>query len=64
MSISRYQVGPRMSQAVSAGGFLFFAVQVAEGVDAKEQTRAILSKIDVLLAKAEMDKTSIISANI
>lgn len=53
-----------MSQAVRAGGFLFLAGQVAEGADVSEQTLGVLSKIGTLLDEAEMNKTSIVSANI
>lgn len=64
MSIARFETGPRMSQAVSAGGFLFVAGQVADGADATAQTAAILEKIDALLAAAGMDRRNLVSANI
>ena len=66
MSIERFQVGPRMSGAVAAGGFLFTAGQVADdtSADVPGQTAQILAKIDALLAEAGLDKTAIVSANI
>lgn len=64
MSISRFDIGPRMSQAVRAGGFLFVAGQVAEGADAAEQTAGILEKIDALLTAARMGRENVVSANI
>ena len=63
--IKRLQTGPRMSQAVIANGFVFLAGQVGEpGASVTEQTRAILSQIDALLAEAGADKTRIVSAQI
>lgn len=63
--ITRIQTGPRMSQAVIANGFVFLAGQVGEpGASVTEQTKAILSQIDALLAEAGADKTRIISAQI
>lgn len=63
--IKRLQTGPRMSQAVIANGFVFLAGQVGEpGASVTEQTKAILSQIDALLAEAGADKTRIVSAQI
>lgn len=63
--IKRLQTGPRMSQAVIANGFVFLAGQVGEpGASVTDQTRAILSQIDALLAEAGADKTRIVSAQI
>lgn len=63
--IKRLQTGPRMSQAVIANGFVFLAGQVGEpGASVTEQTKAILSQIDALLAEAGADKTRIVAAQI
>ncbi|WP_411836666.1 RidA family protein [Paracoccus sp. ME4] len=63
--IKRLETGPRMSQAVIANGFVFLAGQVGEpGTPVADQTRAVLSQIDALLAQAGTDKTRIVSAQI
>lgn len=64
--LQRFDVGPRMSQAVKANGFVFLAGQVAADPvpSVTEQTRQILGQIDKLLADAGSDKTRIVSANI
>lgn len=63
--IKRIGTGPRMSQAVIANGFVFLAGQVGEpGTPVADQTRAILSQIDDLLAQAGTDKTRIVSAQV
>ncbi|WP_410217343.1 RidA family protein [Paracoccus sp. (in: a-proteobacteria)] len=63
--ITRIETGPRMSQAVIANGFVFLAGQVGEpGTSVTDQTKAILSQIDVLLKKAGTDKTRIVSAQV
>lgn len=63
--IKRLETGPRMSQAVIANGFVFLAGQVGEpGTSVTDQTRAVLSQIDALLAQAGTDKTRIVSAQI
>ncbi len=65
MNIERMGVGPRMSQAVKAGSLVFLAGQVADhGGSVGEQTAAILTKIDHLLAQAGSNKTRILSVNI
>lgn len=67
MSIQRFQVGPRMSQAVAHGGVAYLAGQVAldrPGASVAEQTRSILARIDALLAEAGTDKTRLLTANI
>lgn len=67
MSITRIDVGPRMSQAVVHGNTVYVAGQVAADEAAttvRAQTKAILGQIDALLAKAGTDKTKILSANI
>lgn len=67
MSIQRFGVGPRMSQAVVHGGTVYLAGQVADktaGKSVGEQTREILETIDRLLAEAGSDKTQLIATTI
>ncbi|MFN5645590.1 MAG: RidA family protein [Sphingomonadales bacterium] len=64
--ITRFDTNQRMSQAVSAGGLVFLAGQVASDTtaDAAGQTRQILTKIDELLEKAGSGREMMLSANI
>ncbi len=67
MSITRIEVGRRMSQAVVHGDTVYLAGQVAakpEGASVGEQTRQVLAQIDALLATAGTDKTKLLSATI
>jgi len=67
MAIERIQTGPRMSQAVIHNQTVYLAGQVAaeaKGGSVAEQTKDILSKIDVLLAEAKSDKSKILSATV
>ena len=66
MTIERYEVGPRMSQAVVHRGVAYLAGIVADDLvpSVTEQTRQILAKIDRLLAAVGSDKTRILKANI
>lgn len=64
MNITRYESGPRMSQAVVHGDTVYLAGQVGDGDTVAGQTRAILSKIDHLLATAGSDKSRLLSATI
>jgi enamine deaminase RidA (YjgF/YER057c/UK114 family) len=67
MTIKRFEVGPRMSQAVVHNGTVYLAGQVAQGAkgaSVKDQTAAILKQIDALLAAAGTDKSKLISATI
>jgi enamine deaminase RidA (YjgF/YER057c/UK114 family) len=64
MSITRHQVGPRLSQAVVHGDTVYLAGQVAEGSSVKAQTEAILAKVDGLLRTAGTDKRKLLSATI
>ncbi len=67
MSITRIDIGPRMSQAVVHGSTVYLAGQVAAdpaGKSVAEQTRTILAQIDALLAKAGTDKTRILTTTI
>ncbi|MCW6510937.1 RidA family protein [Lichenifustis flavocetrariae] len=66
MTIKRFDVGSRMSQAVSAGGFVYVAGQVADdrkaGIEA--QTRDVLAKIDALLSQAGTTKSKLVAVNV
>lgn len=65
MSIRFISPGPRMSQAVVHGDRVYTAGQVDDGAsDVAGQTRAILAKLDALLAQAGTDKSHVLSANI
>lgn len=66
MTIKRFKVGPRMSQAVVCNGIAFLAGQVADdpSQDVAGQTRQVLSAIDKLLGEAGTDKSRLLSANI
>jgi enamine deaminase RidA (YjgF/YER057c/UK114 family) len=63
--ITRFEVGPRMSQAVRHGNTIYLAGQVDDSSpDTAGQTAAILANIDRLLAAAGSRKENILSANI
>src|SRR5262245_40464578 len=66
MTIQRFEIGPRMSQAVVYGGVAYLAGIVADDLvpSVGEQTRQILAKIDRLLQTVGSDKTKILKANI
>ncbi len=67
MSIQRFEVGERMSQAVVHGDTVYLAGQVAQdapGGSITEQTQNILDRIDRLLAQAGSDKSKALSATI
>jgi len=66
MMIQRYQAGGRMSQAVSANGFVFVAGQVAKDRKAgiAGQTRDVLAKIDALLAEAGTTRAKLVAVNV
>jgi enamine deaminase RidA (YjgF/YER057c/UK114 family) len=64
MTVVRLDAGPRMSQAVVAGGLVFTAGQVAEGPTVTAQTEAVLAQIDALLARAGTSKANLVSATI
>jgi enamine deaminase RidA (YjgF/YER057c/UK114 family) len=66
MSLTRIEVGPRMSQAVVHGNTVYLAGQVADDPvpSVAEQTKQILARIDRLLAEAGSDKSKLVSANI
>jgi enamine deaminase RidA (YjgF/YER057c/UK114 family) len=64
MSIQRFDIGPRMSQAVRYNGVVYLAGQVAKGATVREQTTSILKQIDSLLEQAGSDKSKLLSATI
>jgi enamine deaminase RidA (YjgF/YER057c/UK114 family) len=67
MSIERFEVGSRMSQAVVHGGTVYLAGQVAKNAPAQPvaaQTEDILATIDRLLAQAGTDRSRLLSATI
>jgi enamine deaminase RidA (YjgF/YER057c/UK114 family) len=66
MTIQRYEVGPRMSQAVVHGGVAYLAGIVADDLtpSVADQTRQILAKIDRLLAAVGSDKARVLKANV
>ncbi len=67
MSIQRFEIAERMSQAVVHGDTVYLAGQVAQdapGGSITEQTKNILDRIDGLLAEAGSDKSKALSATI
>jgi enamine deaminase RidA (YjgF/YER057c/UK114 family) len=67
MSIKRFDVGSRMSQAVLHNDTVYLAGQVARnapGGSVAEQTKDILAIIDRLLGEAGSDKSKLLTANI
>ncbi len=66
MTVKRFKVGTRMSQAVVHGDTVYLAGQVADdpSVDITGQTRQILGKIEGLLAEAGTDKSKLLSATV
>jgi len=65
MSIKRIESGKRMSQAVIHGDTVYLAGQVGTaGASVTDQTKAILAKIDTLLAEAGSDKSKLLQATI
>jgi len=66
MTITRHNVGPRMSQAVVHGDTVYLAGQVASDPSAgvKGQTEQILKKIDGALAGAGSSKSKVLSATV
>jgi enamine deaminase RidA (YjgF/YER057c/UK114 family) len=67
MTIQRFEVGPRMSQAVVHGDTVFLAGVVANaaaGESVTKQTQEVLSIIDGHLAKAGSDKSKLLTATI
>ena len=65
MSIERFHTNDRMSQMVIHDDTVYLAGQVALGAPGEsvaDQTRAVLSQIDSLLAEAGTDKSKALSA--
>lgn len=64
--IMRYQKGSRMSQAVSYGGLVYIAGQVANDRKAciEGQTGDVLAKIDALLKEAGTDRSRLLAVNV
>ncbi|MET0269793.1 MAG: RidA family protein [Sphingomonas sp.] len=66
-AIARLHAGPRMSQVVVHAGTAWLSGQLAldaRGADVGTQTRAILARIDALLAEAGSNRGRILSATI
>lgn len=65
MSITRHQVGPRMSRAVVHGGTVYLAGQVSgDAPTVKGQTEKILASIEQTLASAGSSKSKLLSTTI
>ena len=66
MTITRFQVGPRMSQGVVAQGMLHIAGQVADNRKGsiEEQTQDVLARIEALLREAGIDKSRLVTVNV
>ena len=65
MTITRHNVGPRLTQAVVHGSTVYLAGQVSSGSPTvKGQTEEILKKIDELLAAAGSHRSKLLSATI
>ncbi|WP_426140050.1 RidA family protein [Pseudomonas sp. DWP3-1-2] len=66
MEITRIETSQRMSRVVQCNGFTFLGGQTATDrtQDIKGQTAQVLEKIDNFLAKAGLDKTRILSAQV
>lgn len=65
MTITRHNVGPRLTQAVVHGHTVYLAGQVSAGSPTvKGQTEEVLKKIDDLLAAAGSHKSKLLAATI
>ena len=65
MTITRYDAGARMSQAVVHGGIAYLAGQVgAPGQSVAKQTETVLAQVEALLARVGSDKRRLLSATI
>src|ERR1700730_606951 len=67
MTIQRFDTGPRMSQVVIHGDTVYLAGVVAHkaaGESVSKQTQEVLSIIDSHLAKANSDKSKLLTATI
>lgn len=66
-TITRHEIGPRMSQLVVHGDLVYTAGQVAlraPGKSVAEQTKDILDKIDELLVAAGSERSKVLTATI
>ncbi|WP_289295559.1 RidA family protein [uncultured Reyranella sp.] len=65
-TITRIDVGPRMSEAVSLGNRIYCSGMIPEdtSLDITGQVRQALAEIDSLLAKGGSDKSKILTATI
>lgn len=66
MTITRYHVGPRMSQAVRHGNTVYLAGQVAKDYNAtiEVQTQQVLDAVDALLKEAGTDKSRLLQITV
>lgn len=66
LEITRIETTQRMSRVVQCNGLTFLGGQTATDrtLDIKGQTAQVLEKIDNYLAKAGLDKTRILSAQV
>ena len=66
MTLTRINPGPRMSEAVIVGDFVFLAGQVPDDLtaDITVQTQQVLAKVDALLARICGSKADIASVQI
>jgi enamine deaminase RidA (YjgF/YER057c/UK114 family) len=66
MSIQRFNVGKRLSEAVAHGNTIYLAGEVPDDTskDITGQTEEVLAKIDKLLKQAGSDKSKLLSAQI
>ncbi len=66
MSIQRFNVGKRLSEAVIHNGTIYLAGEVPDDTtkDITGQTEEVLAKIEKLLKQAGSDKTKLLSAQI
>ncbi len=66
LDITRIETNQRMSRVVQCNGFTFLGGQTATDrtLDIKGQTAQVLEKIDNYLAKAGLDKTRILMAQV
>jgi enamine deaminase RidA (YjgF/YER057c/UK114 family) len=65
VAITHIQPGRRMSRAVVHGGVVYTAGHVDDGApDAAGQTRAVLAKLESVLAEAGSGKAHLLSASI
>ncbi len=65
MAITRYETGPRISQAVVHNGIVYLTGQNGTpGLPVKEQTQEVLDQIDRLLEKVGSHKSRILTTTL